>query len=200
MTIRNYRVLAVLGALLAASPAHAQDESNEQDGDYMGCGMLGAGIGAAVIGAGTATTANAWTVGLSAALGYGINREIDRYCNEVTEQTVEAFENAMDVLGIQILWHTYHDPNMEWCLSVREYDCIPYIDPEDLPHPNQLLFVQQSWEAVRSAAEHLLDSGAGNAAHITPLALANALQAGFERSGLQGGPMPFQNSFSESYQ
>ncbi len=196
MTIRKYLVSGALVALLAVSPADAQDDSDEHDEDYMGCGMLGAGVGAAIIAAGTATTANAWTVGLSAALGYGINREIDEYCNEVTQQTVEAYEYAMDVLGIQILWHTYHDPNMAWCLSVREHDCIPYIDPADRPDPNQQLFVQQSWEAVRFAARQLLEGGTGNSAYITPLALGNALQAGFEHGGLQGGPMPFQNSFS----
>ena len=198
MTIRNYVIAGVLGTLLAVSPAYAQDDNDEQDEDYIGCGMLGAGVGAAVIAAGTATGANAWTVGLSAALGYGINREIDDYCNHVTEQTVEAYENAMNILGIQIMWHTYHDPNMSWCLSVREFDCIPFIDPAEDPDPNQQVFVQQSWEAVRFATERMLDGGTGNSAHITPHALANALQTGFEHSGLAGGPTPFQNSFSGS--
>ena len=97
MTIRKYLVSGVLVALLAVSPAYAQDDSDEQNEDYMGCGMLGAGVGAAIIAAGTATTANAWTVGLSAALGYGINREIDEYCNEVTQQTVEAYHQDMGI-------------------------------------------------------------------------------------------------------
>lgn len=196
MTIRKHIISGTLLALLAAAPACAQADDEEQGEEYVGCGMLGAGIGAAVVAAGTATGANAWTVGLSAALGYGMQQEVDAYCDHVAEQTVEAYENAMHILGIQILWHTYYDPGMAWCLSIKEYDCIPYVDPADNPDPNQQAFVQQSWEAVRFAARQLLNEGVGRQNEITPLALANALQHGFESSGLQSSPTFFENRFN----
>ena len=110
--------------------------------------------------------------------------------------TREAFENAMNILGIQIMWHNYHDPGMDWCLSIKRYDCIPYIEPDQLSNLSQQLFVQQSWEAARGAAERLLDGGIGNAANVSPRSLANALQTGFEASGFRESPALLQNSFS----
>ncbi len=197
MTKWRYTTVLVLGLLVASVPAMAQDSDDEDDNtDYLACEMLSTGIGAAVYAAGTASGAHAWTVGMSAAFALGIKYSADGLCNHVTEETVEAYENAMIGLGIQIMWHTYHDPYMQWCLSVREYDCLPYIEPSDIPDPSQQAFVEQSWEAVRYAVEQLVEGGAGNSAHITPHALGNALQAGFERSGLYGGPTPFQNSFT----
>ncbi len=190
MTIRNSLVSALLASLLASVPAYAQNTGAEQDGDFIGCGMLGAGIGASVVAAGTATGANAWTVGLSAALGYGINREVDQYCNEVSQQTIQAFENAMTILGIQIWWHTYHDPSTPWCFSIKAYDCIPYIKSPDDMLIKYDLFVQQTWEAVRFAAERMLDSRNGNSARITPLELANALHDGFTQAGFLSNPGP----------
>ena len=195
MTLWKHIYPVVLILLLAVSPTHAQDSDDEQDEEYVGCGMLGAGIGAAVVAAGTASGANAWTVGLSAAIGYGMHRETDEYCNHVTEQTVEAYENAMTALGIQILWHTYYDPGMRWCLSIKQYDCIPFVNPAELPDSGQQAFVEQTWEAVRFAAEQLLLDGGSSENQITPLALANALQSGFENSGLQSSPTVFQNHF-----
>ncbi len=196
MTIRKLVLSGALIGLLAISPAYAQDSDDEQDEEYIGCGMLGAGVGAAVIAAGTAGGATAWTAGLSAAIGYGMHLEIEGYCEHVAAETVEAYENAMNNLGIQILWHTYHDPSMAWCLSIKKYDCIPYIEPTETPDPHQQLFVEQSWEAVRSAAEQLQFKGAGNQQRISPLALANALQTGFDNSGLQGSSALFDDHFS----
>ena len=195
MTKWKFMNVAVLCLLFASVPAMAQDD-DEEDEEYVGCGMLGAGIGAAVVAAGTAGGANVWTVGLSSALGYGMHTEVDDYCNEVAERTVEAYENAMANLGIQILWHTFHDPLMPWCMSVKKYDCIPYIDPNHDQDPNQQLFVEQSWEAVRSAAETLIDGGIDNSARITPVALANALQTGFDQGGLHSSPSAFQTRFN----
>ncbi len=198
MTIRTHIYAGTLLALLAISPVHAQSVDEAQDDGHIGCGMLGAGIGAAVIAAGTSSGANAWTVGLSAALGYGMHREVDAYCDHVVEETVQAYENALNNLGIQILWHTYHDPGMAWCLSIRAYECIPYIDEPDIPNPSQQLFVEQTWQAVRSAAEQMVNASTGNSARITPLALANALQSGFDDSGLHSSPALFENRFDGS--
>ena len=194
MTKWKFLTVAIVSLVLATAPASAQDNDDDDDSEYVGCEMLSTGIGAALYYAGTATAANAWTVGASAALAYGITRNADGLCNRVTEETVDAFENAMNNLGIQIMWHTYHDPYMDWCLSIREYDCIPYIGPGDIPDPNQQAFVSQSWEAVRSAAEYLLDGGVGNSARITPHALGNALRSGFEESGLHGTATPFHET------
>ncbi len=194
MTNLKFLIVAMLGLSFAGAPAMAQDGDGD-DNEYVGCEMLSTGIGAAVYYAGTASAAHAWTVGLSAALAFGIKHNADGLCNYVTEETVEAYENAMIGLGIQIMWHTYHDPGMSWCLSINEYDCLPYIAPTEMPDPSQQVFVEQSWEAVRFAADQLLDGGIGNSAYITPHALGNALRSGFENSGLQGGPTPFQNNF-----
>ena len=199
MKLQNALRAGVLCLLLAGLPAVAQEANgdDDEDSDYIGCGMLGNGIGAAMIYAGTMTGANAWTIGLSAALAYGVSTETSEYCDHVTEETVVAYENAMNNLGIQIMWHTYHDPYMPWCLSIREYDCIPYMEPADIPDPNQQLFVEQSWAAARLVAEQFLDGGTGNSARITPLALANALQSGFDRSGLRTSPSSFRRSFDK---
>ena len=196
----NWKLIAVaiFALIFASAPAMAQDNDADEDKEYLGCEMLSTGIGAAVYYAGTASAAHAWTVGLSAALAFGIKHNADGLCNHVTEETVEAYENAMTGLGIQIMWHTYHDPGMGWCLSIREYDCLPYIEPSDIPDPMQQVFVEQSWAAVRFAVDRILDGGVSNSAHITPYQLGNALRAGFDRSGLQGSPVPFQNSFAGS--
>ena len=193
MTIRAHILAGTLFALLAVSPASAQILDAEQEDGPIGCGMLGAGVGAAVIAAGTSSGANAWTVGLSAALGFGMQREVDAYCDHVVEVTVAAYQNALTNLGIQILWHTYHDPGMAWCLSIREHECIPYVDDPEKPNPSQQLFVEQTWQAVRSASEQMLNASTGNSARITPLALANALQSGFDTSGLQSSPVLIEN-------
>lgn len=198
MTKWKFLAVALVGMAFTNTPAMAQDNDEEEDPQYVGCEMLSTGIGAAVYYAGTSTGAHAWTVGASAALAYGIKYNADGLCNQLTEETIRAYENAMIGLGIQIMWHTYHDPNMSWCLSIREYDCIPYIEPGDIPDPSQQAFVEQSWEAVRFAAEQLLGGSIENSAHITPQALGRALQAGFAHSGLLGGPTPFQNSFGGS--
>jgi len=195
MTKWKFLVVALVSLVFASAPAIAQDSDQEEDAEYIGCEMLSTGVGAAVYYAGTASAAHAWTVGASAALALGIKHNADGLCNHVTKEAIRAYENAMIGLGIQIMWHTYHDPYMSWCLSIREYDCIPYIEPGDIPDPSQQVFVEQSWEAVRFAVEQMSDGGLGNSARITPHALGVALQAGFERSGLQGGPAPFQNSF-----
>lgn len=197
MKFQNALKIGVFCFVLASLPAVAQTTTTdeEEDSDYIGCGMLGNGIGAAMIYAGTQTGVNLWTAGLSAGLAWGVSTETTEYCNHVTEATVEAFENAMRNLGIQIMWHRYHDPSMPWCFSIREHDCVPFIDPDEMPDPNQQLFVAQSWEMARLTAERLLDGGTGNSARMTPLELANALQSAFERSGLQSSPSSFRNTF-----
>ncbi len=198
MKFQNALRTAIFCLVLTSLPAVAQMKNTEddEDPDYVGCEMLGNGIGAAMIYAGTQTGANAWTAGLSAALAYGVSVETTQYCDHVTEATIEAYENAMNNLGIQIMWHRYHDPFMPWCFSIREYDCIPHIEPDDLPDPNLQLFVEQSWAVARLTAERLLDGGTGNSTHITPFALADALQSAFERSGLQSSPSSFRNRFA----
>ncbi len=195
MTKWKFLTVAMLGLSFAGAPAMAQQSDDNTADEYLGCEMLSTGIGAAVYYAGTASGAHAWTVGLSAALAYGIKHNADGLCNHVTEETVQAYENAMIGLGIQIMWHTYHDPGMGWCLSIREYDCVPYIDPAEMPDPSQQLFVEQSWQAARTAAEQLVGWGAGNSAHITPFTIGNALRSGFEAGGMQGAMLPFQNNF-----
>ena len=195
MTKRIFLTTAALSMMLASVPAMAHDNDDEEESDYVGCEFLSTGIGAAVYYAGTASGAHAWSVGMSAALALGIKYNSDGLCNHVTEETVEAFENAMNNLGIQIMWHNYHDPSMNWCLSIRQYDCIPYIEPDDSSSFDQQLFVQQSWEAARGTAERLLAGGLGNSAFVSPLSLADALQTGFETSGFRDSPALLQNSF-----
>ena len=186
--------VAAFTLTLASVPVMAQHNADEEEADYVGCEVLSNGIGAALYYAGTASGANAWSVGMSAALAYGIKYNSEGACNEIVEATVEAYENAMINLGIQILWHTYYDPGMEWCLSIKRFHCIPFVEPDLLPDPAQALFVQQSWEMARTTAERLLDGGTGNTAYISPLSLANALQAGFESSGLEASPAMIRNN------
>ncbi|MDJ0749159.1 MAG: hypothetical protein QNJ11_06725 [Woeseiaceae bacterium] len=197
MKFRNALKIGISCLVLTSLPAVAQTSNteDEEDSDFIGCGMLGNGIGAAMIYAGTQTGVNLWTAGMSAALAWGVSTETTEYCNHVTEATIEAYENAMNNLGIQIMWHQYHDPYMPWCLSIRAHDCIPYVEPGDVPDPSQQLFVQQSWEIARLTAERLLNGATDNSARITPLALGSALRSAYDRSGLQSSPSPFQNSF-----
>ncbi len=185
-------VAAVTLALMGA-PAMAQDNTDKEETDNAGCEILSTGIGAALYYAGTASGANAWSVGMSAALAYGIKYNSQGACNEVVEATVDAYENAMINLGIQIRWHTYHDPGMEWCLSIKRFHCIPFVEPELSLNPGHQLFARQSWEMARATAERLLSGNTANSAHITPLSLANALQSGFETSGFQASPAMIRN-------
>ncbi len=182
----NLFSIGALSLMFIGVPAAAQDE----DEDYLGCEMLGIGVGAAVLAAGTGTGANAWSAGAAAALAFGLNHTVGEYCDHVTEETVRAYENAMNTLGIQIMWHTYHDPFMPWCLSIKEYDCLPYIPPEDTNDPNRQLFVELAWESARGTAELLLGDVTLNSAFITPLGVGNALQTGFEASGIEDGLAP----------
>ncbi len=194
--MKTMTVLAVaaLTLTLTSAPVVAQYNADDEETDNVGCEILSTGLGAALYYAGTASGANAWSVGMSAALAYGIKHNSDGACNEVVEATVEAYENAMINLGIQIQWHIYYDPGMEWCLSIKRYHCIPFVEPDLLSDPSQALLVQQSWEMARATAERLLSGGITNSAHISPLSLANALQAGFETSGFQASPAMIRNS------
>ncbi len=197
MKKRNLLCMGVLSFMFIGLPAAAQDA--EDDADYLGCEMLGIGVGAAVLAAGTGTGATAWSAGAAAALAFGLNHTVGEYCDHVTEETVQAYENAMNTLGIQILWHTYHDPFMPWCLSIREYDCLPYIPPDDMPDPNQQLFVELAWEASRGTAEQLLGDITLNSAYITPLAVGNALQSGYETSGIDDGLAPLGSDLIDPF-
>jgi hypothetical protein len=174
--------------LVLASPVYAQSQDDEEEDDnYVGCAMLRAGISGGMYVGGTSAGVQPWLAGAAAALAFGGGYYAEAYCSHVTEETVEAYENAMNTLGIQILWHTYHDPSMGWCLSIRQYDCIPYIDPDNGYTEQQLLFVEQSWETVRSSSEFLLLQGTDNTALISPALLASSLAHGFAESGLQSG-------------
>ena len=186
--------VAAFTLTLASAPVMAQHNADEEEPDYVGCEVLSNGIGAALYYAGTASGANAWSVGMSAALAYGIKYNSQGACNEVVEATVDAYENAMINLGIQIRWHTYHDPGMEWCLSIKRFHCIPFVEPELSLNPGHQLFARQSWEMARATAERLLSGNTANSAHISPLSLANALQAGFESSGLEASPAMIRNN------